>query len=181
MHGLLAGRTAKPYVDWSYGACLAAVGLALIIRLVATLRGGRETAAYPVPDRVPSPIPAVMPAMTHEEYRDVRAVAPRAGRAPRALPPGTGERPGDAVCPGAVFRSAVLPGSVSPGAVSQAPYLEAHRPSDLHPGSPVGAVAVPALRAGAGAFGGPAVPGDRRTMTPPSGPDVMCIGQARLF
>jgi DMSO/TMAO reductase YedYZ heme-binding membrane subunit len=74
-HGLLAGRTAKPYVDWSYGACLAAVGLALIIRLVATLRGRRETAAYPVPDRVPSPIPAVMPAMARGEYRDVRACA----------------------------------------------------------------------------------------------------------
>jgi hypothetical protein len=39
LHGLLAGRHAKPYVDWSYGVCLAAVALALIIRSVATLRG----------------------------------------------------------------------------------------------------------------------------------------------
>lgn len=33
-HGLLAGRTAKPYVDWSYGACVAAVTLALLVRMV---------------------------------------------------------------------------------------------------------------------------------------------------
>ena len=138
VHGLLAGRTAKPYVDWSYGACLAAVGLALIIRLVATLRGGRETAAYPVPDRVPSPIPAVMPVMTHEEYRDVRAVAPRAGRAPRALPPGTGSGPAtpyaQAPYSGAPYSQAPYPQAQ----YHQPPYLEAHRPSDLHPDHPSG-------------------------------------------
>jgi DMSO/TMAO reductase YedYZ heme-binding membrane subunit len=38
LHGLLAGRTAKPYVDWSYGACVAAVVLGLIVRLVAGRR-----------------------------------------------------------------------------------------------------------------------------------------------
>jgi hypothetical protein len=138
VHGLLAGRTAKPYVDWSYGACLAAVGLALIIRLVATLRGGRETAAYPVPDRVPSPIPAVMPAMAYEEYHDVRAVAPRARRAPRALPPGNGSGPAapDAQAPysGAPYSQAPYPQAP----YHQPPYLEAHRSSDLHPDHPSG-------------------------------------------
>ena len=137
-HGLLAGRTAKPYVDWSYGACLAAVGLALIIRLVATLRGSRETAAYPVPDRVPSPIPAVMPGMPHEEYRDVRAVPPRARRAPRALPPGTGSGPASpydqAPYSGAPYSQAPYPQAP----YHQPPYLEAHRPSDLHPDHPSG-------------------------------------------
>jgi DMSO/TMAO reductase YedYZ heme-binding membrane subunit len=34
LHGLLAGRTAKPYVDWSYGACAAAVAAALAIRII---------------------------------------------------------------------------------------------------------------------------------------------------
>jgi hypothetical protein len=48
LHGLLAGRTAKPYVDWSYGACIAAVGLALVIRVVAGVRV-REMASNPVP------------------------------------------------------------------------------------------------------------------------------------
>jgi hypothetical protein len=48
MHGLLDGRTAKPYVDWSYGACVAAVGIALIVRLVVAARV-QETASSPVP------------------------------------------------------------------------------------------------------------------------------------
>jgi hypothetical protein len=39
VHGLLAGRSAKPYVDWSYGACLAAVALALTVRYIAIHRG----------------------------------------------------------------------------------------------------------------------------------------------
>jgi len=128
VHGLLAGRTAKPYVDWSYGACLAAVGLALIIRLVATLRGGRETAAYPVPDRAPSGIPAIMPAVMHQGYRDLRAVVPRPGRAPRALPPGTAGSPAAGSYSGAPHSRAPYP----PAPYSQAPYLEAHRSSDRH-------------------------------------------------
>jgi hypothetical protein len=39
LHGLLAGRPARPYVDWSYGGCLAAVLLALTFRYVAAIRG----------------------------------------------------------------------------------------------------------------------------------------------
>jgi DMSO/TMAO reductase YedYZ heme-binding membrane subunit len=50
LHGLLAGRQAKPYVYWSYGGCLAAVALALAIRLVATVRSRTEAAAHPVPE-----------------------------------------------------------------------------------------------------------------------------------
>jgi hypothetical protein len=46
LHGLLAGRTAKPYVDWSYGACVALVALALVFRVAAGPRLG-ETAAGP--------------------------------------------------------------------------------------------------------------------------------------
>jgi hypothetical protein len=57
LHGLLAGRAAKPYVDWSYGACLAAAGLVLAIRFVATVRGP-DTAAQPVPDRASWPVAA---------------------------------------------------------------------------------------------------------------------------
>src|SRR5215831_6547125 len=52
VHGLLAGRTAKPYVDWSYGACVAAVGFAIIVRMVAAGRV-RETASSPVPEAPP--------------------------------------------------------------------------------------------------------------------------------
>jgi hypothetical protein len=52
MHGLLGGRTAKPYVDWSYGGCLALVAIALAIRVVATVRNDSEKLAHPVPDRL---------------------------------------------------------------------------------------------------------------------------------
>src|SRR5215831_20082778 len=52
LHGLLAGRSAKPYVDWSYGACVAAVALALILRMVISERV-RETPSNPVPAAPP--------------------------------------------------------------------------------------------------------------------------------
>jgi hypothetical protein len=39
LHGLLGGRPAKPYVDWSYGGCLAAVLLALTFRWIVATRG----------------------------------------------------------------------------------------------------------------------------------------------
>jgi hypothetical protein len=52
LHGLLAGRTAKPYVDWSYGACVAAVGLSLVVRLVVASRV-QETPSSPVPAQAP--------------------------------------------------------------------------------------------------------------------------------
>ena len=53
VHGLQAGRTAKPYVDWSYGGCLALVALALTIRYVATIRG-RHMTAPPLPGPAPN-------------------------------------------------------------------------------------------------------------------------------
>jgi hypothetical protein len=61
LHGLLGGRPAQPYVDWSYGACLAAAGLALVMRYVARVRG-RDTAGQPVPDRASRPVRAATPA-----------------------------------------------------------------------------------------------------------------------
>jgi len=55
LHGLLAGRSAKPYVDWSYGGCLALAGLALTLRIVMRARGRNSAAG--LPDRLPSPLP----------------------------------------------------------------------------------------------------------------------------
>ncbi len=49
LHGLLGGRPAKPYVEWSYGACVAAVVLALLIRAAAAHRGRAEVLPGPVP------------------------------------------------------------------------------------------------------------------------------------
>jgi hypothetical protein len=62
LHGLLSGRTARPYVDWSYGACVAAVAIALLLRLLAPPRP-RETPAGPaVPAAWPPPSPGLWPA-----------------------------------------------------------------------------------------------------------------------
>lgn len=103
VHGLLAGRTAKPYVDWSYGACLAAVALALVIRFVATIRSHREKAPHPLPDYVSSTVPAPMPAVMQHDIHDrwsavpqaraMRGAVPQARTMPRALPPGAADRP----------------------------------------------------------------------------------------
>jgi hypothetical protein len=114
VHGLLAGRHAKPYVDWSYGACLAAVGLALVIRLVATVRNSEEKAAHPVPDQFSTTIQGALPAMAQRDATDrwsamppaldprgampppqgAWGAMPQARPAPRALPPGSGSSPG---------------------------------------------------------------------------------------
>lgn len=55
VHGLLGGRTAKPYVAWSYGACVAVVALALVIRVVATTRSRTDAAPHPVPEQTVLP------------------------------------------------------------------------------------------------------------------------------
>jgi DMSO/TMAO reductase YedYZ heme-binding membrane subunit len=62
LHGLLGGRTAKPYVDWSYGACVTAVAVALVVRLVAPRRSRAAVVTAPAPGpAVPGP-PAYLPA-----------------------------------------------------------------------------------------------------------------------
>jgi hypothetical protein len=56
VHGLLGGRAAKAFfgysgfVYWAYGACAAAVAVALLIRLAAQHRAGNEHHSQPVPD-----------------------------------------------------------------------------------------------------------------------------------
>ena len=112
VHGLLAGRKAHPYVDWSYGACLALVALALMIRFVATIRSQQEKAPHGLPDYVSSTAQAPMPpVMQHEitgqwaavpqarglesavpQARGPRGAMPPAPRAPRALPPAAADR-----------------------------------------------------------------------------------------
>jgi DMSO/TMAO reductase YedYZ heme-binding membrane subunit len=94
LHGLLAGRAAKPYVDWSYGACVAAVGLALIVRVVAAGRV-RETASSPVPEAPPwltaggaSPwMPGGTVSMLDQAPAPPRAVSRRPPLALPAAPP----------------------------------------------------------------------------------------------
>ena len=99
VHGLLGGRTAKPYVDWSYGACLALVAIALAIRVVATVRGNNEKLAHPVPDRLSVPAEGLIPGSRV-------AMAPLGARALGSAPPSP-------------------PGQYSPIEYSQARYSQA--------------------------------------------------------
>ncbi len=112
VHGLLAGRKAHPYVDWSYGACVALVALALMIRFVATIRSKQEKAPHGLPDYVSSTVQAPMPALAQQETtgqwsavqqprdlgravpqaRAAQGAMPQAPRTPRALPPAAADR-----------------------------------------------------------------------------------------
>jgi DMSO/TMAO reductase YedYZ heme-binding membrane subunit len=54
LHGLLGGREAKPYVDWSYGIAIAMTALALVTRFLAlSLRSKESLSAPPGADRAP--------------------------------------------------------------------------------------------------------------------------------
>jgi DMSO/TMAO reductase YedYZ heme-binding membrane subunit len=137
VHGLLAGRQAKPYVDWSYGACVAAVALALVIRFAATIRGRREKAPHPLPDYVSStaqpPVPALMQQQVPDRWtamppageirgtvpqaRDPRGAMPQPRSMPRALPPG--------------------PAGRAPGPNPQAPYIATRRLATPRPDLPI--------------------------------------------
>jgi DMSO/TMAO reductase YedYZ heme-binding membrane subunit len=47
LHGLLGGRTAKPYVDWSYGFAIAVTALGLVVRFLVTSLRPKETLSAP--------------------------------------------------------------------------------------------------------------------------------------
>jgi DMSO/TMAO reductase YedYZ heme-binding membrane subunit len=52
LHGLLGGRTAKPYVDWSYGFAIAVTALGLAVRFLAiSLRPRESLPSSPSADR----------------------------------------------------------------------------------------------------------------------------------
>jgi hypothetical protein len=52
LHGLLGGRTAKPYVDWSYGFAIAVIALGLAVRFLAiSLRPKESLPSSPSADR----------------------------------------------------------------------------------------------------------------------------------
>jgi hypothetical protein len=91
LHGLLAGRSAKPYVDWSYGACLAFASLALIFRIVMRSRG--RNSAEGLSDHPSAPLPSPFPPQLHAAQIFTRYPdAGIAGTLPPALPVGQSAR-----------------------------------------------------------------------------------------
>ncbi|WP_101783885.1 hypothetical protein [Nonomuraea indica] len=62
LHGLTAGRPAAGWVVWSYAACLAAVGAALLVRVLATL-----LRPVTLPESVAGPAVSAEPLVRPEE------------------------------------------------------------------------------------------------------------------
>ena len=94
VHGLMAGRDAKPYVDWSYGFAIALTVLALVIRFLAiSLRSKRSLSAPPGADRAPGgsgapPLRAAALSLAQAQLGATIQALPGALRSqPWALPP----------------------------------------------------------------------------------------------
>ena len=89
LHGLLGGRAAKPYVDWSYGFAIAVTALGLAVRFLAiSLRPKESLGSSPSVDRA-RPAGFVAAARRGHEHgagtarRDGPGAARRPGRAGR--------------------------------------------------------------------------------------------------
>jgi DMSO/TMAO reductase YedYZ heme-binding membrane subunit len=145
VHGLVAGRHPKPYVSWSYGACLLAVGLALVLRSVATVRP-RQATAQAWPQHTGSPAPAAASAAAHAYLLNSQRAAAMAGISP-GVPAG-----GMPVLPGAVAHTPaggmpVAPGSqyyTPAGGMPVLPGAVAHTPASGMPVAPGNAAHTPA-------------------------------------
>jgi DMSO/TMAO reductase YedYZ heme-binding membrane subunit len=149
LHGLLGGRAAKPYVDWSYGFAIAVTALGLAVRFLATSLRPRETlSAPPAADRPAasgtSPMRAAALSMAQAQFGGTVQVLP-ASMATRT--------------------SVGMPGTDSWAAVRAAPALPAA------PGwsSPASTGPIPALSAPVPAVSGPIpmVPGPAPTVSGP--------------
>ena len=90
LHGLLAGRDAKPYVDWSYGVSIALTALAVVVRFLAiSLRSKRTLSAAAGADQAGSvPLRAAALSLAHAQLGATIQPLPGAlGSRPWALPP----------------------------------------------------------------------------------------------
>jgi DMSO/TMAO reductase YedYZ heme-binding membrane subunit len=173
LHGLLGGRAAKPYVDWSYGLAIAVTALGLAVRFLAiSLRPKENMGSSPSVDRarVPgsSPLHAAAMRMSQAQLGGTVQVLP-AGLSARGAP--IGDRGPDSW--------AALPApSWSP---SSGP-LPALGPAPAYAGPPAPAYAGPPAPAYAGpsssAYAGPSSSDAHRDLgfmplgAPPYGDDV---------
>jgi hypothetical protein len=128
LHGLLGGRPAKPYVDWSYGACVAAVAVVLVVRLVVPRRNRTLLASAPPPRTLlaSAPPPRTLLASTPPPRALLASTPPPRPRA------GPGPAPGLAAPGLPVYLSApVQPGGYLPAPPPAPPAL----PAGSHDGS----------------------------------------------
>ena len=91
LHGLLGGRAAKPYVDWSYGFAIAVTALGLAVRFLAvSLRPKESLSSSPSVDRAgpgsSSPMRSAAMAMAQAQL----AGAQLGGGVTQVLPAGLG-------------------------------------------------------------------------------------------
>jgi hypothetical protein len=100
LHGLLGGRTAKPYVDWSYGFAIAVTALGLAVRFLAISLRPKESLPRPPAPTGPGPGSSPLHAAALGLAQDPAGQHHRRYRAGAARWPG---RPG---CRGLVGRAA---------------------------------------------------------------------------
>jgi len=160
-HGLMGGRDAKAYVDWSYGFAIALTALALVVRFLAiSLRSKRSLSAPASADQGPGgsgsvPLRAAALSLAHAQLGATIQPLPGAlGSPPWAQPPAA--RNGFAI-------SGPFPAALDPPPAGYA--AEAPREAYLDPAfMPLGA---PAYGSGLDAPTGPGGPG---APTGPGGP-----------
>ncbi len=163
LHGLLGGRSAKPYVDWSYGAAIALTALALVVRFLAiSLRPKESLSVPPSADRSSgglgaSPLRAAALSMAQAQLGATVQVLPASVSARGAIGRPGGSQPWSAQPYASDWTS---PSGPVP-ALAAAPAYSGASPYDAHPdpafmplSAPVYAVDPPRP-----ALSGPAGPG----------------------
>jgi DMSO/TMAO reductase YedYZ heme-binding membrane subunit len=162
LHGLLGGRTAKPYVDWSYGFAIALTALALVVRFLAiSLRSKDRVSAPTGADRAAgglgysrtSPLRAAALSMSQAQL----------GGTIQMLPTGIAAQSAGLALPGSQAWAALPPGSDWRTASGPLPALSAAPAYDADPAlMPLGApVYGETMTAGTGGhpYPGPGGPG----------------------
>ena len=135
LHGLLGGRAAKPYVDWSYGLAIAVTALGLAVRFLAiSLRPKENMGSSPSVDRARAPGSSPLHAAA------MRMSQAQLGGTVQVLPAGLGARGAPIGAPGSDSWAALPAPSWSP---SSGP-LPALGPAPAYAGPASSAYAGPA-------------------------------------